>query len=280
MNIPQESETPGREPADPLRSHFEEMRLAHRVVARLLPRRGPRPEGLEWAGLCLPHSGVGGDFYDFLEPGPGRLVLALGDVSGKGVAAALMMATLQASLRSHFALGPGDLPPLLESVNRLFTACTASEHYATLFLGELDQASGRLGYVNCGHVSPILLHRGLRAERLGPTATPLGMFEAWTAPVAATLIEDGDLLLIVSDGVTEAVGPGGDAYGDDRLLAALLAHRELRPSAVVRAIADEVREFAGGRLTDDLTLVAARARACGGPGRSSAPGGNAREGGR
>jgi len=271
MNATQKIETTGRETADPLRSHLEEMRLAHRVLARLLPRRAPRHDGLEWAGLCLPHSGVGGDFYDFLEPGPDRLVLALGDVSGKGVAAALMMATLQASLRSHFALGPGELSPLLESVNRLFTACTASEHYATLFLGEFDQATGCLVYANCGHVSPLLLRGGLRIERLGPTATPLGMFEAWTAPVAGTFLDDGDLLLMASDGVTEAAGPAGEPFGDDRLATALLAHRESRPSAVVRALADEVREFAGGRLTDDLTLVAARARARGGP-RRPAPG--------
>ena len=260
MSTPDKIKAPEGGPYDPLRSHFEEMRLAHRVLARLLPRRAPCPEGLEWAGLCLPHSGVGGDFYDFLESCPGRFVLALGDLSGKGIAAALMMATLQASLRSHFALGPGELSALLESVNRIFTGCTASEHYATLFLGELDQASGRLAYVNCGHVSPLVLRGGLRVDRLGPTATPLGMFESWTAPAAETILRDGDLLLIVSDGVTEALGPGGDPFGDDRLLSAFLAHRESRPPAVVRAIADEVRDFTGGRLADDLTLVAARAR--------------------
>ena len=280
MSTPEKIEAPEGGPYDPLRSHFEEMRLAHRVLARLLPRRAPRPEGLEWAGLCLPHSGVGGDFYDFLESCPGRLVLALGDVSGKGIAAALMMATLQASLRSHFALGPGELSPLLESVNRLFTGCTASEHYATLFRGELDQASGRLVYANCGHVSPLVLRGGLRVDRLGPTATPLGMFESWTAPVAETILQDGDLLLIVSDGVTEAAGPGGDPYGEDRLLSAFLAHRESRPSALVRAVADDVRDFAGGRLADDMTLVAARARGRGVSRTVPRPGGGPVEGGR
>ena len=132
-----------------------EMRSARRVQARLHPRNLPQLDSLEYAGACLPGHEVGGDFYDFLEASPGRLVLILGDVSGKGVPAALMMAALQASLRSHYALSASDLERRIASVHRLFFECTAMQHYAGLFVGEYDDTSGRLRYVNCGHLPPL-----------------------------------------------------------------------------------------------------------------------------
>ncbi|MBZ5640059.1 MAG: PP2C family protein-serine/threonine phosphatase [Acidobacteriia bacterium] len=247
-------------------THFDEMRSARRVQSRLLPSLVPRPGGLECAGLSLPARGVGGDFYDFIEAAPGRVALVLGDVSGKGVPAALMMATLQASLRSHYALAGGDLERLLVSVNRLFLECTAPEHYASLFVGEYHEASGRFRYANCGHVPPVLLRPGLRVERLRPTATVLGMFDRWTCGTREIPLSPGDLLLLVSDGATEATCAGGEAFGDERLIAAIEAHRELRAGALVRAISDEAEAFSGGERADDLTIVAARVR-----GRRGAP---------
>jgi serine phosphatase RsbU (regulator of sigma subunit) len=241
-------------------THADEMRSARRVQSRMLRCAVPRPGSLECAGLCLPERGVGGDFYDLIEMAPGRVALVLGDVSGKGVPAALMMATLRACLRSHYALASGDLARRLESVNRFFLECTASEHYASLFVGEYDERSERLRYANCGHVPPVVLRRGLRAERLRPTATVLGMFDGWTCGTRETALGEDDLLLLVSDGVTEAASPGGDAFGEERLLAALGAYRDLRAGALVRAISDEVRAFCGGGCADDLTIVAARVR--------------------
>ncbi len=240
-------------------SHWDEMRSARRVQSRLLPAPASGAGRLEYAGLCVQERGVGGDFYDFLEPAPGRVVLVLGDVSGKGVPAALMMATLQASLRSHYALADVDLPRRLESVNRFFVECTASEHYAGLFVGEYDESSGRLRYANCGHVPPLVLRSGLRAERLESTATVLGLFEEWTCSTCETTLAEGDLLVLVSDGVTEAASAGGDAFGD-HLFPAIVARRELRAGALVRAIVDEVATFCGGATADDLTVVAARVR--------------------
>ena len=240
-------------------SHADEMRSARRVQSRLLPNEVPGAGRLECAGLCLQERGVGGDFYAFLDVAPGRVALVLGDVSGKGVPAALMMATLQASLRSHYALASGELERRLESVNRFFVECTASEHYASVFVGEYDESSGRLRYANCGHVPPLLLRSGLRLERLEPTATVLGMFEEWSGSTGETALAEGDLLLVVSDGVTEAAGARGETFGD-HLPAALEAHRDLRAGALVRAIADEVRAFCGGDSSDDLTIVAARVR--------------------
>ncbi len=240
-------------------SHADEMRSARRVQSRLLPSVAAGAGRLERAGLCLQERGVGGDFYDFLDVAPGRVAVVLGDVSGKGVPAALMMATLQASLRSHYALASGGLERRLESVNRFFVECTASEHYASLFVGEYDDATGRLRYANCGHVPPLLLRSGLRPERLEPTATVLGLFEDWTCATAETALAEGDLLLVVSDGVTEAVDARGETFGD-LLLSSLEAHRDLRAGALVRAVADEATAFCGGASADDLTVVAVRVR--------------------
>ena len=254
-------------------SHVEEMRSARRVQSRLLPSLTPRIAGLECAGLSVPARGVGGDFFDFVEAGPGRVALVFGDVSGKGVPAALMMATLQASLRSHYALATGELARRLESVNRFFVEWTASEHFASLFVGEYDEESGRLRYANCGHVPPYVLRRGLGIERLEATATVLGLFEDWSCVTAETRLSEGDLLLLVSDGVTEAADASGAAYGERRLAAALAAHREMRSGALARAVADEAGAFAEGGPADDLTVVAVRVR-----GRTA--GGGERPGGR
>ncbi len=249
-------------------SRADEMLSARRVQTRLLPEHACRRANLECAGLCLPCRDVGGDFYDFIDAAPGRVALVLGDVSGKGVPAALMMATLYACLRSHYALASGDLGRRLESVNRLFLECTAPEHYASLFVGEYDESSGRLTYANCGQTPPFVLRRGLRIERLAPTSTVLGMWDRWACETTETTLAEGDLILAVSDGVTDAADPDGEPYGDQRLLAALTAQRDLRAGVLVRAIADEVRAFCGGDSPDDLTLLAARARRPAGVGRA------------
>jgi serine phosphatase RsbU (regulator of sigma subunit) len=244
-------------------THSDEMRSARRVQSRLLRSAAPRAASLECAALCLPERGVGGDFYDFIETGPGRVALVVGDVSGKGVPAALMMATLRAGLRSHYALAGGDLARRLESVNRFFLECTAAEHYASLFVGEYDDASGRLHYANCGHVPPVVLRRSLRVDRLRPTATVLGMFDEWRCRTEEASLEGGDLLVLVSDGVTEASSGNGETFGERRLLAALGAHRELRAGALIRAVSDTVTDFCEGGPADDLTIVAARVRSRG-----------------
>jgi serine phosphatase RsbU (regulator of sigma subunit) len=247
-------------------TQLDEMVSARRVQARLLAgerRAAPAtgPSGLECAGLCLQDRGVGGDFWDVAGPFPDRLVLTVGDVSGKGVPAALMMAALQAILRTHHALHPGDLASRLASVNRLFAGCTSAEHYASLFIGEYLPATGRLVYANCGHVAPVVLRRDLRVEILPPTGMVLGMFDEWKGGTSEIGLAPGDLLLAVSDGVTEAAGPAGGEFGLRGLVAALEARRDQRAAALVRGLADDVRRFSAGRQADDLTRRAARAPA-------------------
>ena len=252
----------------------DEMQVAREVQFRLLRSSAPRLATLECAACSLPAREVGGDFFDFLRPGPGRLGLVLGDISGKGVSAALMMASLQASLRSHFATVGDDLPRLLRDVNRLHFECTAPQHYASLFFANYDDASRHLRYANCGHNAPLLVHADGGVDRLQATSTVLGMFESWTCATAAVALAPGDTLLLFTDGVTEAIDPAGEAFGEARLLSSLRRHGHLSLSSLIHVMLREIRSFAGGRQRDDMTLVVARCAAPSGgssigPGRSS-----------
>jgi serine phosphatase RsbU (regulator of sigma subunit) len=244
--------------AAPAGSSADEMQVAREVQSRLLPARAPRLESLECAACSLPAREVGGDYFDFLRPGAGRLGVALGDISGKGVSAALMMASLQASLRSHYATAGDDLPKLLRCVNRLHFACTAPQHYASLFLGNYSDASRRLRYANCGHNPGLLLHADSRVERLAATSTVLGMFETWTCSTAEVVLAPGDTLLLFTDGATEASNLAGEPFGEARLLASLSRHRHLPLPSLIQIMLREIRWFAGGRQGDDMTLVVAR----------------------
>jgi serine phosphatase RsbU (regulator of sigma subunit) len=237
-----------------------EMRSAREVLSRLLPREAPHLETLEYAGCTMPARTIGGDYYDFLQPEPGHLALALGDISGKGISGALMMASLQASLRSHYATATNDLAPLLRSVNHLFCACTALQHYASLVLAHYDDAGRRLRYVNCGHVPPLLLRRDGGVDRLVPTATLLGAFEEWDCGIGEVTLAPGDLLLLYTDGVTEARDRGGLEFGEERLAATLRRCSRLPAEALIGALLRTVREFTVGPQSDDVTLVVARAR--------------------
>jgi serine phosphatase RsbU (regulator of sigma subunit) len=238
-----------------------EIQIARRVQSRLLPRSGQHLATLDCDGLMVPTGGVGGDYFDFITPGPGTLAMVIADVSGHGVPAALMMSTLHALLRGHYAVAAGDLGSRLESVNRLFVDCTDAGHYATLFVGEYEEASGRLRYANCGHPAPLLLRADGGLERLEATATVIGGFRDWTCATAERVLAPGDDLLLYSDGVTEAGSAAGALYGEDRLARTLRAVRGREPSAIAWSVVGDLRRFTGGRLGDDVTVVVARRRA-------------------
>lgn len=172
----------------------QEMEFAREVQARLFPQKLPPLKTLEYAGTCIQARQVGGDYYDFLELRPGRLALVLTDIAGKGVSGALLMANLQANLRSQYALALDDLPRSLESVNQLFYENTTDSSYATLFFADYDDYSRRLRYANCGYLPPLLLRtqgssrQDLAAvpevELLNPTCTVVGLFEDWRCGIA------------------------------------------------------------------------------------------------
>ncbi len=230
-----------------------DLESARRVQARLLPGLALRSERLEVAGRTAAALEIGGDWYDFLEPSSGRLVLAIGDVSGKGVAAALMAAALQACLRSHYAWATCDLVDRLGQIHRQFFACTASNHFASLFVGEYDPANARLRFVNCGHPAGLLVRAGGAAiDRLEPTAPVLGLFEEWVGSTGEIALGEGDLLLLFTDGVGEACGEGGVLQavvegGPDR------SASDLASAVIARA------RLRHGRPADDATVVVARA---------------------
>ena len=184
----------------------------------------------------------------------------LADVSGKGVPAALLMANLQACFRSQqpgALLRPADV---LESVNRHFYDSTAAERFATLFFGGYDDRTRRLRYVNCAHVAPILLRAGGEIERLEPTALMLGAFHNWHCRETQTDLRPGDTLVIYSDGVTEAGIERGNEFGEERLLSLLCEHRGGSADLLVHTVIDAVARFSGASRTDDVTVVALRAR--------------------
>ncbi len=245
---------------DAERRAAQEVAIAGEVQRRLLPQKATHMTTIDYAGGCRQARTVGGDYYDFLDLGPRQLGLVLGDVSGKGLYAALLMANLQASLRSLCARAAGDLASALESVNRGFGESTAGNHFATLFVGHYDDCTRWFRYANCGHCPPFLLRATGEVERLAVTASAVGMFEPWTCETRDLELQPGDLLAIFSDGVTDALDARGEEFGDARLLAVLRAHRDEAASAVLDRTLGAVLDFSTREQHDDITLVVARGR--------------------
>jgi sigma-B regulation protein RsbU (phosphoserine phosphatase) len=237
-----------------------EMALAQQVQERLLPQQVVTLPTLECAGRCVQAREVGGDFYDFVDTGGGGLVLALADVSGKGMGAALLMASLHATLRSRDLRLPADLPAQLRGVNAFLRQNTESNRYVTLFLGLYDPAASRLTYANCGHNPPLLLRRDGSAGHLQPTAPVLGLLEEWECRTVEVELGPGDVLVVFSDGITEAFSASGEEFGESRLEAVVRARRDLPLPALIDAILRGVTDFGGDRPQDDRTLVVARGR--------------------
>jgi phosphoserine phosphatase RsbU/P len=236
-----------------------EMDIAQEIQRRLFPQTSPAMATLEYAGGCKQARAVGGDYFDFLEREPGRLGLVLADVSGKGISAALLMASLQAILRSQHAAirDPADL---LRAVNRVFYPSAAPNRFATVFFAEYEDATRRLRYVNCGHNAPAVLRADARVDRLPATATVLGLFAELECTVAETVLGPGDVLLVFSDGASEAFSDSGEEYGEDRLIQVARGLNGEPVQAMVDAVAREVQAFSGREQEDDLTLLIARAR--------------------
>ncbi len=239
----------------------QELEIAKQVQARLFPQRLPTLDTLEYAGICIQARQVGGDYYDFLDLGRGRFGLVIADISGKGIAAALLMANLQANLRSQCAIAVDELERLLCSVNQLLFENTSESSYATLFFAEYDDRLRLLRYANCGHLAALLLRRDGAMERLDSTCTVLGLFEEWECVVADRRLSPGDTLALYTDGVTEAFDPAGEEFGEHRLAEALWRHRDIPAQALVASIADEVRRFSPHEQHDDITLIVAKCRA-------------------
>jgi len=236
-----------------------EIAIARDVQARLLPQAVPSLRSLELAARCIQASSVGGDYYDFLALGGDQTGFVLADVSGKGVHAALRMANLHAHIRSQTASAPQDPLRVLRHVNRMLIESWPSGHFATLFFGVYNDASRRLTYINCGHNPALCLRHDGQIEWLRATATVLGAFDDWSCELGRMPMAPGDRLVAYSDGVTEAVRDG-QHFGEERLVEVIRSQPEASPEETISALLGRVQEFSGGELSDDLTLLVARAR--------------------
>ncbi len=238
-----------------------ELGIARQVQARLFPQSRPALRSLDYAGACHPARAVGGDYYDFLSLGPDRLGLVIGDVMGKGIAAALLMANLQANLRSQVAFALDEPRRLLQAVNLLFCENSPDGAFASLFFADYHDPTGGLRYVNCGHLPALLLRRDGSLDHLAPTSTVLGLFRQWECSVGECRLEPDDLLALYTDGVTEAFDDAGEEFGEQRLVDALRRHRHRPPDSLLASLVDEVHSFSPHEQHDDLTLIVARRRA-------------------
>ena len=240
-----------------------EIEIAREVQERLFPQKLPAVAGLDYCGKCRPALGVGGDYYDFLALPGGRLGIALGDVSGKGIAAALMMASLEASLRAEAMRGTDDLAALVQNVNRLVYDATAENRFATFFYAQYDSELRELCYVNAGHNPPLLFRkRGTewRIERLETGGTVVGLMPEFPYHQAAVVLEAGDLLVVFTDGVSEAMNPADDEWGEERMIEAIQRNEALSAAELIERVMQAADVFAcGAKQNDDMTLVVLRA---------------------
>ena len=241
-----------------------EVEIAREVQERLFPQDLPRIEGVEYFGACRPALAVGGDYYDFLELPDGKFGFAIGDVSGKGIGASLMMASLQASLRGQAIHAGKSLAEMMSSINQLLYDASTTNRYATFFYAEFDPATRRLAYVNAGHNPPFLL-RGeggyqdtLTLEAGGPV---VGMLPSMLARYEQGEIElrPGDLIVGFTDGISEAMDPDENEWGEDALLEKLRELFTEAPRAILEKCVAAADAFANGaKQHDDMTMIIIR----------------------
>jgi sigma-B regulation protein RsbU (phosphoserine phosphatase) len=239
-----------------------ELEIAREVQQRLFPQVLPVVRGLDFAGYCRPALGVGGDYYDFIRLPDGCLGFAIGDVSGKGIAAALMMATLQASLRAQVTRPGGTLSEMIQHINRLVYEASAANRYATFFYAQYDPEKRRLYYVNAGHNPPILYRHQAGnecVERMKAGGTVIGLFPEFPYEESSCELAPGDLFVAFTDGISEAMNTDDDEFGEERLLEILRQCHCRSAADTISCIIDCVDEFtAGAPQHDDMTLLVMR----------------------
>ncbi|MEE8411862.1 MAG: PP2C family protein-serine/threonine phosphatase [Acidobacteriota bacterium] len=237
-----------------------QLRTAREVQQQLLPRETPQLEDLELHGKCVPARAVGGDYFDFLPVSPGRVGVVVADVSGKGVPAALLVAGIQATVRT---LSCAETSPseLQRRVNDILCRSSSSSRYATFLSGFYDTDSKIFCHSNAGHHPPLRVRNG-EVRRLDSEAGfPIGMFEGTVYKENRTRLERGDLIAIYTDGLIEAPNAEGEEFGEKRLGQLLCQHRALSLERICDAVLDELAAWAGDlEAHDDATLVLARAR--------------------
>lgn len=237
-----------------------ELSFARKVQQALFPRQLPHRDDLEFTAICIPARGISGDYYDIHELEDGRLIIAIADISGKGISAAILMANLQALVRviAHSNLAPSEV---CSRLNYHLSEVTDFSRFATLFYAEWLPSERRLRYVNAGHNPPFLLN-GNECSRLVTGGIPLGVFPDTSFETGEVKMMPGDLLVLYSDGITEAGQSNGNEFGEGRFRALIQAERN-RPLAELQSVVlDEVQRWTESDADDDITLLMARAKPC------------------
>jgi phosphoserine phosphatase RsbU/P len=227
---------------------------AKRTQLGFLPKEIPQIPGCEFSGAWLPVHGIGGDYFDVIELAANRFALTIADVAGKGIAAALLMSNLQATVRS---LAVQDLPPanLAEQLNRIISKNTASDRFITFFYAVFDAQSRRLLYSNGGHNAPIVLRRDGSIDRLSSGGQALGIFENEQYEQEEVTLAEGDRVALFTDGITEASDGSEKEFGEARLLEILQQSRTLSAAEIQKKVLGRVAEFSGEKFQDDATLI-------------------------
>ncbi len=238
-----------------------EIEIAREVQNQLYPRAMPQTESLRLTAICRPARMVSGDYYDYARTPNNQIALAIGDVAGKGISAALLMATLQSSFRTQLSNGgaaPLSAAHLLSQLNQHLYANTSAEKYSTLCLGLYDESAGTFIYSNGGHLPPALI-RGGAIHRLEVNGTVVGAFPFADYGESRIVLEPDDLLVFFTDGVTEPENAYGEMFGEERFLNLVVRSAHLNEQEIVSAVAESVREWTGSEeLQDDMTLLLAR----------------------
>ncbi len=237
-----------------LRQREEEIQEAHQVQERLVPVDIPQVPGYEIDAAWRPARSVGGDYFDVLKFNEQSLAVGIGDVTGKGVPAALLMSYLQATVRG-FA-GPQVQPSdLCARVNRADLPHVGENRFITFFYALLDAPTRRLAYVNAGHNPPFLVHRDGSCSRLREGGPVLALVPDWNCRQGMVELAPGDCLVLFTDGITEATNARGEEFQEERLIALVTTHRRFRPGAIREKIMAALREFTGDKWNDDATLL-------------------------
>jgi sigma-B regulation protein RsbU (phosphoserine phosphatase) len=236
-----------------------ELSIAREVQEQLFPRSLPELPGLQLAAICRPARTVSGDYYDFIRIGPSRLGIALADISGKGISAALLMASLQASLRSNAMLdGHGGTAALVERLNQHLFKNTSDDRYATFFYAVYDCDSKSLTYTNAGHLAPFFVHAG-KVQQLDEGGTVVGLFEDVPYTQGNMKVEPGSILVAFSDGLTEPENVYGEEFGMERLKEEILRQANMPAPRVAENLIAAAEQWAGSaEQADDITVVVAR----------------------
>ncbi len=233
----------------------EEMNIARTIQKELLPREFPRGVDFEFSAYSEPSRQVGGDYFDFITTPRKTFGVIVGDASGKGMPAALLISQIQAAIRSEIR-HEVHLGKVLSNVNDLIQQSSDSEKFATLFFAEFDPNTKILRYSNAGHNYPIVVSEGSTHQRLDCGGTVLGAFPDINYDQGEVQLRKNDVLLFYTDGLSEATNEHDEQYGEDRIMTLITTHRHLTPREIERKIIEDVRAFAGSdSLSDDMTLV-------------------------